>query len=92
MHSSDRPGSRADHTCRQSDVLPYLVLLQAGFSVPRTVTRRAVRSYRTFCGACDGLALFIAYLKRLCEKGVIRKRWGGNTKDDTGSRKLPPHR
>ena len=28
--------------------LPYLVLLQAGFTVPRTVTSRAVRSYRTF--------------------------------------------
>ncbi len=29
-------------------VLPYLVLLRAGFTVPRTVTSRAVRSYRTF--------------------------------------------
>ena len=28
--------------------LPYLVLLQAGFAVPRTVASRAVRSYRTF--------------------------------------------
>jgi len=28
--------------------LPYLVLLRAGFTVPRTVTSRAVRSYRTF--------------------------------------------
>jgi hypothetical protein len=28
--------------------LPYLVLLQAGFTVPRAVTSRAVRSYRTF--------------------------------------------
>ena len=27
---------------------PYLALLRVGFSVPRTVTRRAVRSYRTF--------------------------------------------
>lgn len=26
---------------------PYLVLLQAGFAMPRPVTRRAVRSYRT---------------------------------------------
>jgi len=33
---------------RTSRVLPYLVLLQAGFTVPRTVTSRAVRSYRTF--------------------------------------------
>ncbi len=29
-------------------MLPYLVLLRAGFTVPRAVTRRAVRSYRTF--------------------------------------------
>ena len=28
--------------------LPYLVLLQAGFTVPRAVASRAVRSYRTF--------------------------------------------
>jgi len=33
---------------RTSRILPYLVLLQAGFTVPRTVTSRAVRSYRTF--------------------------------------------
>ena len=26
---------------------PYLVLLRTGFAVPRTVTSRAVRSYRT---------------------------------------------
>ena len=32
---------------RTSRILPYLVLLQAGFTVPRTVTSRAVRSYRT---------------------------------------------
>jgi len=29
-------------------LLPYLVLLRAGFTVPRAVTSRAVRSYRTF--------------------------------------------
>ncbi len=29
-------------------MLPYLVLLQVGFAVPRRVTTRAVRSYRTF--------------------------------------------
>jgi len=29
-------------------VLPYLVLLRAGFTVPRAVASRAVRSYRTF--------------------------------------------
>ena len=29
-------------------MLPYLVLLRMGFTVPRTVTGRAVRSYRTF--------------------------------------------
>ena len=39
------------------DPLPYLVLLRVGFTVPRHVTTRAVRSYRTFsplpriCGA-----------------------------------------
>ena len=38
-------------------LFPYLVLLRVGFSVPRHVTTRAVRSYRTFsplpapCGA-----------------------------------------
>jgi hypothetical protein len=32
----------------QSNVLPYLVLLRMGFTVPRHVTTRAVRSYRTF--------------------------------------------
>jgi len=31
----------------QSNMLPYLVLLQVGFTVPRSVTTRAVRSYRT---------------------------------------------
>jgi len=33
---------------RERRLLPYLVLLRAGFTVPRTVTSRAVRSYRTF--------------------------------------------
>ncbi len=47
--SSNLPGSPlgtggAGRAC----VLPYLVLLRAGFTVPRTVTSRAVRSYRTF--------------------------------------------
>ncbi len=49
-------------------MLPYLVLLRAGFTVPRAVTSRAVRSYRTFsplpdvsrrfvfCGTFRGLA------------------------------------
>jgi len=32
----------------QEPLLPYLVLLRAGFTVPRAVTSRAVRSYRTF--------------------------------------------
>ena len=31
----------------QSNMLPYLVLLQVGFTLPRSVTTRAVRSYRT---------------------------------------------
>src|SRR5690242_11215185 len=46
--SSSLPGSRADRTCGSLRLLPYLALLRVGFSVPRTVTRRAVRSYRTF--------------------------------------------
>jgi hypothetical protein len=47
--SSDLPGSPFGRTVRTGvQLLPYLVLLQAGFSVPRRVTTRAVRSYRTF--------------------------------------------
>ena len=54
--------------------LPYLVLLQAGFTMPRTVTSRAVRSYRTFsplpgiawryifCGTFHGLTPSRRYL------------------------------
>ncbi len=57
-----------------SPVLPYLVLLRAGFTVPRAVTSRAVRSYRTFsplptlsrrylfCGTFHGLAPPRCYL------------------------------
>ena len=53
---------------------PYLVLLRAGFTVPRAVTSRAVRSYRTFsplpdiarryifCGTFHGLAPSRRYL------------------------------
>jgi len=37
-----RKHPRARHT------LPYLVLLRVGFTVPRHVATRAVRSYRTF--------------------------------------------
>src|SRR5262245_12807437 len=48
LASSSLPGSRADRTCGSLRLLPYLALLRVGFSVPRTVTRRAVRSYRTF--------------------------------------------
>jgi hypothetical protein len=32
---------------RARHMLPYLVLLQVGFTVPRSVATRAVRSYRT---------------------------------------------
>ena len=48
--SSDLPGSpRGDGAGPlPGRLLPYLVLLQVGFSVPRRVTTRAVRSYRTF--------------------------------------------
>ncbi len=56
-------------------MLPYLVLLRAGFTVPRRVATRAVRSYRTisplpdkiarryiFCGTFHGLAPSRRYL------------------------------
>ena len=48
--SSDLPGSPGEHRCTGNSqcMLPYLVLLRAGFTVPRRVTTRAVRSYRTF--------------------------------------------
>ena len=39
------PARNRRHACA---LLPYLVLLRAGFAVPRPVTSRAVRSYRTF--------------------------------------------
>src|SRR5262245_61029686 len=46
--SSDLPGSLYGPYVRSEDrVLPYLVLLQAGFAVPPSVTTGAVRSYRT---------------------------------------------
>jgi len=74
--SSDLPESHADHMCGTGPPLSYLVLLQVGFSVPRPVTRRAVRSYRTisplpepeghrryvFCGTVRGLAPPRCYL------------------------------
>ncbi len=40
--SSSLPGCDAGHTMH-----PYLALLRTGFTLPRTVTSRAVRSYRT---------------------------------------------
>ena len=40
-----RPQGRARRATRRRP--PYLVLLRVGFSVPRSVTGRAVRSYRT---------------------------------------------
>src|SRR5690606_23782754 len=50
--SSNLPGSPLGTggatTGHSGRMLPYLVLLQAGFTVPRRVTTRAVRSYRTF--------------------------------------------
>jgi hypothetical protein len=36
-----------DRRCGSRRALPYLVLLRTGFTVPRRVTTRAVRSYRT---------------------------------------------
>src|ERR687895_2719161 len=43
------PGTHAGHMCRfkRSSAFPYLVLLQAGFTLPPALTG-AVRSYRTF--------------------------------------------
>ncbi len=73
--SSSLPGNLADHTLRTCRMLPYLALLRVGFSVPRPVTSRAVRSYRTFsplpartlrrfvfCGTFHGLAPSRRYL------------------------------
>ena len=42
------PGVRSEPAVRQQGrILPYLVLLPAGFTLPRSVATRAVRSYRT---------------------------------------------
>ena len=46
--SSNLPGSPFGTDGELRAPLPYLVLLRAGFTVPRAVTSRAVRSYRTF--------------------------------------------
>ncbi len=46
--SSNLPGSPLGTGGAAMLLLPYLVLLRAGFAVPRPVTSRAVRSYRTF--------------------------------------------
>jgi len=48
--SSDLPGdTRGPRVAAwYGDLPPYLVLLRVGFTVPRRVTTRAVRSYRTF--------------------------------------------
>ena len=46
--SSDLPGSLCGPQLpAEAGVLPYLVLLQAGFAVPSNVATDAVRSYRT---------------------------------------------
>jgi len=42
-------------------MLPYLVLLQAGFTVPRNVATRAVRSYRTI-SPLPAIALAVYFL------------------------------
>ena len=41
------PARLRSDTAKGGPVLPYLVLLQVGFTLPRSVTTRAVRSYRT---------------------------------------------
>ncbi len=46
--SSSLPGRRAGRASGAcAPALPYLALLRTGFALPRAVTRRAVRSYRT---------------------------------------------
>jgi len=45
----------------KASLLPYLVLLQAGFTVPRSVTTRAVRSYRTFSPLPAKLAVYFLW-------------------------------
>ena len=47
--SSNLPGNplRRAERAAWTRAFPYLVLLQAGFTLPRRVTTRAVRSYRT---------------------------------------------
>jgi hypothetical protein len=45
--SSFLPGSDVGHACISRILEPYLKLLRVEFTVPRTITSRAVRSYRT---------------------------------------------
>ncbi len=48
MSSSNLPRSRASHALQPCDHVDlYLVLLRVGFSLPRLLPGRAVRSYRT---------------------------------------------
>ena len=42
-------------------MLPYLVLLRTGFTMPRRVTTRAVRSYRTFSPLPAKLAVYFLW-------------------------------
>ena len=71
------------------DPLPYLVLLRVGFTVPRHVTTRAVRSYRTFsplprpvsrtrryifCGTFRGLAPPRRYLAPCSQEPGLSSR------------------
>ena len=46
---------------RAEALLPYLVLLRAGFTVPRAVASRAVRSYRTFSPLPAKLAVYFLW-------------------------------
>ena len=48
--TTDPDGNEEVHfpACKHPDGRPYLVLLRVGFTVPRCVATRAVRSYRTF--------------------------------------------
>ena len=100
--SSNLPGSPFGTDGGPRPILPYLVLLRAGFTVPRSVTSRAVRSYRTFsplpansrryifCGTFHGLTPPRRYLAP-CPKepGLSSAVTHSDCLADSGS--LPAH-
>ncbi len=67
--SSDLPGSPWDAGSvhhKGAQILPYLVLLQVGFTVPRHVTSHAVRSYRTISPLPEPLPVRAVYFLWHC--------------------------